>query len=310
MTPTAGRSPKVCISYRRSDSMAITGRIFDRLVQHFGADAIFMDIDDIPFGVDFREHIDNTIRQSDVLVAVVGAAWLGPRDGDEDRIRQPADPVAIEIQTALERQVHIVPALVDGAAMPDESRLPERLAEFANLNAVDITSGRDFSIHVDRLIRAIETLSGKEGPKPAASPVAAAASGPGIQFGRVASLALLAIAAVLAAHYLVVIKLDLDDIYLRVAVLVIGAGFGGLAYPRLGRNLALVLACGLAVAILSILGMLTVVGLIDGVSILPADVAGWQETAEYLATMVVGTGLGATATHIALSRMPAGSTDL
>ncbi len=309
MTPTAGRSPRVCISYRRADSMAITGRIFDRLVSHFGADAIFMDIDDIPFGVDFREHIDTTIRGSDVLVAVVGATWLGPRDGAEDRIRQPADPVAIEIHTALERQVPIVPVLVDGAAMPDESRLPETLAAFANLNAVDITSGRDFSIHVDRLIRAIETLTGTQSPQPVSTGAPAALSTHAVRPGRVASLALLAIAAVLAAHYLIVVKFDLDDIYLRASVLVIGAGFGGLALPHLGRNLAFVLACGLVVAVLSISGMLTVVGLIDGVSIVPTDVTEWQETAEYLATMVVGTGLGAAAARIALSRMPVGPAD-
>ena len=294
--------PRVCISYRRSDSMAITGRIFDRLVAHFGGDAIFMDIDDIPFGVDFREHIDRTLRKSDILVAVVGPQWLGPRAGGTARIREPADPVAIEIRTALEQHLHIVPVLVDGTKMPDESDLPDSLREFADLNAVDISSGRDFSVHMDRLIRAIVTLSGK-GTAPAVAPPAGPA--PAVQVGPAAGLALLAIGATLAAHYMIVIKLDLADVTLRTAVLVIGAGFGGLAYRLLGRNFLLVLSCGLAVSILSVLGMLTVVGLIDGVSIVPASVLEWQEAAEYVATILVGVGIGGAAARLMTLRKPA-----
>jgi hypothetical protein len=49
--------PKIVISYRRQDSEAIAGRIRDRLAGHYGAESIFMDIDNIPFGTDFREHI-------------------------------------------------------------------------------------------------------------------------------------------------------------------------------------------------------------------------------------------------------------
>ena len=47
---------KIFLSYRRQDSAGIAGRIYDRLRAHFGDDAIFMDIDNIPFGVDFRVH--------------------------------------------------------------------------------------------------------------------------------------------------------------------------------------------------------------------------------------------------------------
>ena len=40
--------PKIFLSYRRQDSAGVAGRIYDRLRQHFGDDAIFMDIDNIP----------------------------------------------------------------------------------------------------------------------------------------------------------------------------------------------------------------------------------------------------------------------
>ena len=41
------------ISYRREDSAAITGRIYDRLRGEFGRDRIFMDLDSITIGMDF-----------------------------------------------------------------------------------------------------------------------------------------------------------------------------------------------------------------------------------------------------------------
>ena len=48
----ANNSPKIVVSYRRADS-AMSGRIFDRLVERFGQNSLFIDIDNIPFGGDF-----------------------------------------------------------------------------------------------------------------------------------------------------------------------------------------------------------------------------------------------------------------
>jgi hypothetical protein len=39
---------KVFLCYRRDDSAAYAGRVQDRLVQEFGRDLIFMDVDAIP----------------------------------------------------------------------------------------------------------------------------------------------------------------------------------------------------------------------------------------------------------------------
>src|SRR5579863_2806722 len=69
--------PKIAISYRRSDSSAITGRIFDRLAAHYGKESVFMDIDNIPFGTDFRSHIQAVLQETEVLIVVIGPQWLG-----------------------------------------------------------------------------------------------------------------------------------------------------------------------------------------------------------------------------------------
>lgn len=44
----------IFISYRRSDTGAVCGRIADSLRAVFGNDAVFRDVSDIPGGIDFR----------------------------------------------------------------------------------------------------------------------------------------------------------------------------------------------------------------------------------------------------------------
>jgi hypothetical protein len=69
--------PTIVISYRRSDSSAIAGRIFDHLTAYYGEESVFMDIDNIPFGMDFRTQIHETLQRTDIVLAVIGANWLG-----------------------------------------------------------------------------------------------------------------------------------------------------------------------------------------------------------------------------------------
>jgi hypothetical protein len=113
---------KIMLSYRRADSAAIAGRIFDRFVRHFGADGVFMDIDNIPFGIDFRERIKAELGSSDVIVVIMGLRWLS--DGGLRRIDNENDLVRIEVETALHRRIPVIPVLVDGATMPPPKSCP------------------------------------------------------------------------------------------------------------------------------------------------------------------------------------------
>src|SRR5262249_40393349 len=128
--------------------------------------AIFMDIDSIPFGLDFREHIRSAVDQCGVLLAVIGPHWSGEA-GVPRRIDDPRDFVRIEIEAALERKLPVVPILIDPARMPGESDLPPSLAPLAYRNAIELDQGRDFHHHVDRLIKGIERLLQR--PKPVAA---------------------------------------------------------------------------------------------------------------------------------------------
>ena len=73
--------PKIAISYRGADTEVMAGRIRDRLADRYGDEAIFIDIDNIPFGKDFRVHISEAIVQSDILSVIVGQRWVGAGRG-------------------------------------------------------------------------------------------------------------------------------------------------------------------------------------------------------------------------------------
>jgi hypothetical protein len=153
---------KIIVSYRRSDSAAITGRIFDRLVDRYGEESVFMDIDRIPFGTDFRHHIQDALRGADVLLAVIGPGWIGKTTDGKSRIIDEADPVKVEIEAALKQGLTVIPVLVDNAPMPGAADLPESIRDFAYINAAPIDTGRDFRQHMERLTRSIDGIVGTD----------------------------------------------------------------------------------------------------------------------------------------------------
>src|SRR5262245_11975848 len=166
---------RIIISYRRADSAAIAGRIFDRLSSHYGDESVFMDIDKIPFGTDFREHIRKVLLDGDILLAVIGPNWIGKTADGSSSVSDEADPVRLEIETALRQKTTVIPVLVDGATMPSSAELPESMRDLAYINAAPLDVGRDFRQHMDRLIRSIDTLLGEDSePAPTGARNAAA----------------------------------------------------------------------------------------------------------------------------------------
>jgi hypothetical protein len=101
--------PKIVISYRRQDSEAITGRIRDRLAGQYGGESVFMDIDSIPFGLDFREQIGDALLHTDILIAIIGTKWARGSKRNRSRIHEENDPVRVEVEKALERGIPVVP---------------------------------------------------------------------------------------------------------------------------------------------------------------------------------------------------------
>jgi hypothetical protein len=138
----------IFISYRRSDSIAETGRIYDRLVTDFGRERVFKDVDSIPFGIDFADYLDQAVSQCQVLLVIIGKTWLNVTEPDGTRrIDDPNDFVRIEIESALRRGIPVIPVLLEGATMPRSDQLPEALAPLARRNAAQV--GYDPRFHDD-----------------------------------------------------------------------------------------------------------------------------------------------------------------
>jgi hypothetical protein len=142
----------IFINYRRNESAAATGRVHDWLRREFGQNGIFRDIDSIPLGEDFVEHIERAVRSCDVVLAIIGARWVTPRLADAN------DYVRIEIEAALKHGIPLVPVLVDDATMPTVDQLPPSLAPLLRRHGARIDSGIDFPTHFSRLVEGIKPI--------------------------------------------------------------------------------------------------------------------------------------------------------
>jgi hypothetical protein len=155
--PAATAIEKIFLSYRRDDSADATGRIYDRLVQRFGKEQIFKDVDSIPLGVDFREHLGNVVGRCNLVLVVIGDRWIDAGQAGARRLDDVADFVRIEIEAALERKIPVVPVLVRGATIPADSALPPSLRALAYRNGMSVRPDPDFHRDMDRLIAGLET---------------------------------------------------------------------------------------------------------------------------------------------------------
>jgi hypothetical protein len=149
-------SAKVFLSYRREDSAGYAGRVQDRLAQEFGRDLLFMDVDTVPLGVNFVTVLHNEVAKCEVLLAVIGPHWLDARDdAGNRRLDDPHDFVRIEIGAALQRNIPVIPILLDGAKVPKANQLPKDLEELSLRNGLDV---RHASFHndIDKLVQGLK----------------------------------------------------------------------------------------------------------------------------------------------------------
>jgi len=150
----------IAISYRREDTLPVAGRLYDRLEQRFGKQNVFMDFDSIRPGFDFRDQIRDTIERSKVVIVVIGPGWLGKKSDGTRRIDDPADFVRLEVACALQREIPVIPVLVNNTPMPNPETLPSDMQALAFRHALPLDSGLDFRQHADRLINGISDTIG------------------------------------------------------------------------------------------------------------------------------------------------------
>lgn len=157
---------RIFISYRRDDSPAYAGRLFDQLSARFGPSQVFMDVDTLEPGVDFIQMIEESVSSVDVLIAVIGRGWASAVDeSGHRRLDEPDDFVRLEVGGALRRDIRVIPVLVGGAKMPTAAELPEDLAGLLRRNGLEIPD-LDWRSGTERLFVAIDHVLGEQQTTP------------------------------------------------------------------------------------------------------------------------------------------------
>jgi hypothetical protein len=127
----------IFICYRTTDTGAAAGRLADRLVDQWGEDRVFIDVESVQPGIDYREAVRTAIERARVMLVVIGDRWLAAEDrSGRPRILDEDDTLRIEIEYALEVGVKLLPVSVGGAEMPPRHELPANLARLTTINSL------------------------------------------------------------------------------------------------------------------------------------------------------------------------------
>jgi formylglycine-generating enzyme required for sulfatase activity len=150
----------VFISYRRENTAGEARALFNDLVARLGEDSVFMDVDSIALGRDFRSALQETTAACDLMLVLIGRNWAQVKDeGGRARLEDPADYVRLEIEAALTRDIAVTPVLVQGAHMPAPEDLPAEIRNLAYRNGFELSHNR-WESDVQEMVRRFDL----EGP--------------------------------------------------------------------------------------------------------------------------------------------------
>jgi TIR domain len=153
---------QIFISYRRNDAPAAAGRIYDALVDVFGKERVFKDVDAIGAGEDFEEVIRAKLRQTVVVVSVVGERWEGYRGFlRKPRVFDDKDWVRVELELARSFRIPVIPVLIDRNAPPSSHSLPTALQYLTKLQSPQLRHER-WADDIAVIIKEIQSSYGKD----------------------------------------------------------------------------------------------------------------------------------------------------
>src|SRR5215204_1604663 len=125
----------VFVSYRRGDSEGQARALNFELVKLIGRNSVFMDVDSIALGRDFRQILHDRMQSCDLMLALIGPGWLDAKDAAGNRrLESETDLVRQEIAAALKRNIPVIPVLLQGAQMPAAERLPDDVKDLVYRN--------------------------------------------------------------------------------------------------------------------------------------------------------------------------------
>jgi hypothetical protein len=134
--------------------------LFNEIAERLGENSVFMDVDSIPLGRDFRSILQEVLASCDLMLVLIGRNWVDVKDEEgRTRLGNPGDFVRLEIEAALKRDIVVTPVLVQGAHMPAAEELPSEIKDLAYRNGFELSHSR-WESDVREMIRRL----GLDGP--------------------------------------------------------------------------------------------------------------------------------------------------
>jgi hypothetical protein len=126
---------RIFISYRRSDTQGYAGWLHQILEERYGRSNVFRDANSLDPGQHFPTQIARTIASCTDVFVLIGPSWLEPGPTGAPRLFEPDDWVRLELETALQRGLRVLPLLIGDVAMPTHRALPDGLRAIADRHA-------------------------------------------------------------------------------------------------------------------------------------------------------------------------------
>lgn len=122
----------VFINYRTGDGQDMAVLLNERLRDVFGKERVFLDSTGLPAGQRFPRELKDRLRDSRVLLVLIGRQWLDLQDSEGNRrIDNRKDYVRYEIRKSIKWKKVVLPVLLDGASLPKAQDLPSDIADLS-----------------------------------------------------------------------------------------------------------------------------------------------------------------------------------
>jgi hypothetical protein len=142
LTSVGTQTWELFVAYRRADAPGHAGRVGERLISYFGHGQVFKDVETLQLGATIPDVVREMLQRAFAMVVIIGPGWV-----TDARLQDPEDLHREEIRTALERGLHIVPVLVNGARVPHRDELPEDIRPVMDRLALEVSDARwDYDI--------------------------------------------------------------------------------------------------------------------------------------------------------------------
>lgn len=146
---------RVFISYRHAGGMNHAQRLERGLKGAYPGMHVFRDETLMVPGIDFIDQIREEIDQADVFLALVDDTWM--QGGKLSRLQDRKDILRRELARAFEKDIALIPVLLNSAQMPESKAFPAELREFAQLHAIGLSED-NFSTNLGLLQAAMTRL--------------------------------------------------------------------------------------------------------------------------------------------------------